>query len=85
MPLPKLDPTINVGHILIIMSVAASVLFAYTDLRAVDAAHNTRLLAVEKTASNNSADNKVLLNTLSDIKSDLAVIKDRSDRAENLR
>lgn len=85
MPMPKFDPTINIGHILIVLTFAVSVLFAYTDLLRTTDAHNLRIEKVEEQVSSNTNAGASILSALSDMKSDLAVIKDRSDRDEKSR
>lgn len=44
----------NLGHLLIVGGMFASVFLAYTDLRSTAAVHEVRIIALEKTQSDNA-------------------------------
>ena len=78
MPRMRFDPTINLGHIFTILALVGSVFVAYMNIvRTVDE-HELRLSTVEKQVDTTEAFQRQLLTTLSQIREDIATLKERS-------
>lgn len=79
----KFDRTINLGHILILVGIIASAFSGYMTIRLTVDNHELRIESIERSISAQETINKNLTKLLWDIKRDVAVIKDRSDRDES--
>lgn len=75
MPRIRFDTTINAGHILIVVGMAVSVLFAYADLvRAIDQ-HELRIGNLEVQQKQDNDLQRQILETLTKIREDIAAMK----------
>lgn len=78
MPKVRFDASINFGHILTILSIIGSVFVAYMNIvRTVDE-HELRIATVEKQVDTTEAFQRQLLSTLTQIREDIATLKERS-------
>lgn len=78
MPRMRFDPIVNLGHVLTIAALLGSVFIAYMNIvRTVDS-HELRIEAVEKQVSNSTAFQRQVLDTLTNIREDIATLKERS-------
>ena len=82
MPRVRFDASINFGHILTIISIVGSVFVAYMNIvRTVDG-HELRLVILEKQFDNSEEFQRQLLSTLTEIREDIATLKERSKDAQ---
>lgn len=85
MPRPRFDMTLNLGHVLTVLSIIGSVFVAYMNIvRTVDN-HELRIEAVEKQLDTTTAFQSQVLSTLSTIREDIATLKERSRDDERAR
>lgn len=77
MPTPRFDPTISLGHILTTLSLLLALFAAYSNLLRTTDNHQIRLEAIEKKGDRDVVIQQQILNTLSQIQQDMAVIKSR--------
>ena len=76
----KFDPTINLGHIAIIVSAVFSVFMAYSSIvRNLDN-HELRLVALEKSNEDTASINREVLRTLGAIKEEMSAMKVQLER-----
>lgn len=80
MPLPKFEATINLGHILIIISWAAGVFMAYSNIIRTTDNHQFRIQSLENVVSRSSEQQSVMTRSLFEIQRDLAVVVERINR-----
>lgn len=74
----KFDPTINLGHVMQLAVIIGSIVWAYFGIvRDVDR-HETRILAIEKQTEGSALFQKQVLDTLTNIREDIATLKERS-------
>ena len=78
MPRPRFDFSLNLGHILTILSIVGSVFVAYmTVVREVDN-HELRITTIEKQVDTSTSFQRQVLDKLSNIREDIATLKERS-------
>jgi hypothetical protein len=78
MPRPHFDFSLNLGHVLTILSNVGSVSVAYSTLvREVDN-HELRIKTIEKQIDTTSTFQSQVLSTLGTIREDIATLKERS-------
>jgi hypothetical protein len=78
MPRPHFDFSLNLGHVLTILSIVGSVFVAYSTLvREVDN-HELRIKTIEKQIDTTSTFQSQVLSTLGTIREDIATLKERS-------
>jgi hypothetical protein len=75
---PHFDFSLNLGHVLTIISIVGSVFVAYmTIVREVDN-HELRIKTIEKQIDSTSTFQSQVLSTLGTIREDIATLKERS-------
>lgn len=79
---PRFEPTINWGHVLILCGFVATSFFYVGDIRETLTKHDQRLLQLERQAEDGALINRRVLEMLSEIKADIAVLKDQRLREE---
>lgn len=82
MTMPKFDPTINVGHLAIIVVWIIGIIMAYSSILRTTDEHGIRIRSLEVQVDRSSNMQQDYLRTLSNIQQDIAVIKSRIERRE---
>lgn len=82
MGFPKIDPTVNIGHILIMLGMIFSAMGAYISIQQDLTEHQQRLMVLERQVSIYRNESREMLQTLSGIRTDIAVIKRRMEVVE---
>lgn len=82
MTFPKFDTTISVGHILIFLGLMGSLTAAYVAVEVALAQHQQRLDVIETQLSTYRMESREMIMTLSNIRTDIAVIRQRLEFAE---
>lgn len=77
----RFDLSINLGQVLTAVSMILSVMTAYFAIRSDLRDHESRIAGVEQSVLNQEQFNSKAIDTLGSIKTDIAVIRDRLERA----
>lgn len=75
----QFDKTVNLGHLLIIVSLITGVITVYTTMQVQLAENSKRLEMVEKELDHRQRVSTDLLRWVHDIKTDVAVMKERME------
>lgn len=78
----KFDRTINLGHVLMIITMITAIAVAYATYRVTVSEYDHRIKSLERNAQGQSTLTRDLSQSLYTISRDVAVIKDRIERGQ---
>lgn len=78
----RFDWTINLGHVLMILTLMGSVFIAYSNVIRTQDRQDLRITALEQSAAKREAFESTVVNQLSSISVDIGVLKDRQGIAK---